>query len=74
MKQRVFIGKEAINSWLEDVQMMRPKRCFVVRGHHSFEACGGRDIIAQLQSNTACAVTEFEDFSVILNTMKRKSD
>lgn len=64
MKQRVLIGKEAINSWLEDVQMMHPKRCFVVRGHHSFEACGGRAIIEQLQQVTDCDITEFEDFSV----------
>lgn len=64
MKQRVFIGKDAINSWLEDVQMMRPRHCFVARGHHSFEACGGRAILEQLQQVTACDVTEFEDFSV----------
>ena len=64
MKQRVFIGKEAINSWLRDVQKMHPKRCFVVRGHHSFEACGGRAIIEQLQQVTDCDITEFEDFSV----------
>lgn len=64
MKQRVFIGKEAINSWLKDVQKMHPKRCFVVRGHHSFEACGGRAIIEQLQQVTDCDITEFEDFSV----------
>lgn len=64
MKQRVFIGKEAINSWLKDVQKMHPKRCFVVRGHYSFEACGGRAIIEQLQQITDCDITEFEDFSV----------
>lgn len=64
MKQRVFIGKEAINSWLKDVQKMHPKRCFVVRGHHSFEACGGRAIIEQLQQVTDCDITEFENFSV----------
>ena len=64
MKQQVFIGKDAVQCWLEKVQTIRPKHCFVVRGHHSFEACGGRDVITQLQNVTSCVVTEFEDFSV----------
>lgn len=64
MSQTVYIGKKAIGEWLAAAQTLAPKHCFVVRGHHSFEACGGRDVIEQLQKATGCRITEFEDFSV----------
>ena len=64
MNQKVFIGKDAIIEWLSDVQAICPKHCFVVRGHRSFEACGGHEVIEQLQRTTHCRISEFEDFSV----------
>ncbi len=64
MNQKVYIGKNAIIDWLLDLQTITPKHCFVVRGHHSFEACGGHEVIEQLQKQTHCLITEFEDFSV----------
>jgi alcohol dehydrogenase class IV len=64
MKQKAHIGKNAIVEWLSDVKKVAPKHCFVVRGHRSFEACGGRAIIERLQKETQCEITEFEDFSV----------
>ena len=64
MNQKVYIGKNAIVEWLSEMQTIAPKHCFVVRGHRSFEACGGQDVIEQLQKITHCQITEFEDFSV----------
>ena len=64
MNQKIFIGQNAIIEWLSDIQTISPKHCFVVRGHRSFEACGGQDVIAQLQKKTHCQISEFEDFSV----------
>ena len=46
------------------MQTISPKHCFVVRGHRSFEACGGQEVIEQLQKITNSQITEFEDFSV----------
>ena len=64
MNQKVYIGKNAIVEWLSDMQTIGPKHCFVVRGHHSFEACGGKDVIEQLRKKIHCQISEFEDFSV----------
>lgn len=64
MNQKVYIGKNAIVEWLSKMQTIAPKHCFVVRGHRSFEACGGQDVIKQLQKETHCQISEFEDFSV----------
>lgn len=64
MNQKVYIGNNAIAEWQSEMQTIVPKHCFVVRGHRSFEACGGKDVIVQLQKNTHCQITEFEDFSV----------
>lgn len=64
MNQKLFIGKTAIAEWLSDMQTIAPTHCFVVRGHRSFEACGGKNVIEQLQKQTHCRITEFEDLSV----------
>ena len=64
MSQNVYIGKNAIDEWLLEFQAFTPKHCFVVRGHRSFDACGGQKVIEQLQKITHCQITEFEDFSV----------
>ena len=64
MNQKVYIGKNAIDEWLSNMQTISPKHCFVVRGHRSFEACGGQEVIEQLQKITNSQITEFEDFSV----------
>lgn len=64
MNQKVYIGKNAIDEWFSDLQEISPKHCFVVRGHRSFEACGGQDVVEQLQKERHCQITEFEDFSV----------
>lgn len=64
MKQKVYIGKDAVVEWLSDEQTLAPMHCFIVRGHRSFEACGGRTVIERLQKGTHCQITEFEDFSV----------
>lgn len=64
MNQKVYIGNNAIAEWQSEMQTIIPKHCFVVRGHRSFEACGGKDVIEQLQKITHCQITEFEDFSV----------
>lgn len=64
MNQKLYIGKNAIDEWLSNMQAIMPKHCFVVRGHHSFETCGGRKVIEQLHKKTHCQITEFEDFSV----------
>ena len=64
MNQKTYIGRNAINEWLLDLQTIAPKHCFVVRGHRSFEACGGQDVVEQLQKEMHCQITEFEDFSV----------
>lgn len=64
MNQKVHIGQNAIADWLLDMQTINPKHCFVVRGHHSFEACGGQAVIEQLQKKIHCKISEFEDFSV----------
>lgn len=64
MNQKVYIGKNAIDEWFSDLQEISPKHCFLVRGHCSFDACGGRAVIDRLQEITQCQITEFEDFSV----------
>lgn len=64
MSQKVYIGKNAIVEWLSEIQAIAPKRCFVVRGHHSFEACGGQEVVEHLRKITHCQITEFKDFSV----------
>ena len=64
MNQKVYIGKNAIDEWLSEIQTIVPRHCFVVRGRHSFEACGGQEVVEQLQKITHCQITEFEDFSV----------
>jgi len=64
MNQKVYIGKNAIDEWLSNMQTIAPNHCFVVRGHRSFEACGGQEVIEQLQKITNSQITEFEDFSV----------
>lgn len=64
MNQKVYIGKNAIDEWFSDLQEISPKHCFLVRGHRSFDACGGRAVIDRLQEITQCQITEFEDFSV----------
>lgn len=64
MTQTLYIGKNAINQWLNVMQTVAPKHCFLVRGHRSFDACGGRSIMGRLEQVTHCKVTEFEDFSV----------
>lgn len=64
MNQKVYIGKNAIDEWLSDMQTIGPRHCFVVRGHRSFEACGGQTVVEQLQQETHCQITYFEDFSV----------
>jgi alcohol dehydrogenase class IV len=64
MNQKVYIGKNAIDEWLSNMQTIAPKHCFVVRGHRSFEVCGGQEVIEQLQKITNSQITEFEDFSV----------
>ena len=45
MNQKAFIGKNAVENWLHEIQANAPKRCFLVRGHRSFDVCGGRAII-----------------------------
>lgn len=64
MNQKVYIGKNAIAEWLSEMRTIAPKHCFVVRGHRSYEACGGYEVIEKLQTETHCQITEFEDFSV----------
>lgn len=64
MNQKAFIGKNAVENWLHEIQANAPKRCFLVRGHRSFDVCGGRAIIDRLQKQIQCQVIEFEDFSV----------
>lgn len=64
MNQKVYLGKNAIIEWLSNMKTIAPMHCFVVRGHRSFEACGGLEVIEQLQKETHCQITEFEDFSV----------
>ena len=63
MKQRCYIGDDAIVKWLDEVQTISPKHCFLVRGHGSFMSCGGKQIMDKFQQLTNCRVTEFEDFS-----------
>ena len=64
MNQKIYIGQNAIVEWLSDIQTISPKHCFVVRGHRSFEACGGQEVIVRLLKKTNCQISEFEDFSV----------
>lgn len=64
MTQTLYIGNNAVTDWLKVVHASAPKHCFLVRGHRSFDACGGREVIDELQQVTNCLITEFEDFSV----------
>jgi len=64
MTQKAFIGDKAINDWLQLVQSMSPRHCFLVRGKKSFDACGGRKVIDEMVGVTHCGITEYSDFSV----------
>lgn len=64
MEQKAFIGTNAIVEWLQTMQTLHPRCCFLVRGKHSFEVCGGRQVVDELQRETQCAIIEYSDFSV----------
>lgn len=64
MTQKAFIGNESINEWLQYMQSIAPRCCFLVRGKHSYEQCGGMQVMENLKQLTNCEIVEFCEFSV----------
>lgn len=64
MRQTAFIGNDAIKNWLHLMQSINPRCCFLVRGKHSYEQCGGKQVIENLKQLVHCEVVEYSEFSV----------
>lgn len=62
--QKAYIGKNSLISLKEELEILNPRKVFLVHGRRSYEECGAsREISRILDNSSASEVFEFYDFS-----------
>ena len=64
MNQTAYLGELALDSLRKELNSRPVQRLFLVRGNHSYTACGAEAALSPIFRELGIQVTEFKDFSV----------